>query len=155
MQTFKTMREIMEEQGYQPRFVNPDIRTMMEVGVGIFEIEKNGLGGVNVDELYASEPILSIADKRLNVIRDDKDVISDNVSKFIPLLVALYDISSPGGVVVMMIDVVEQITRQQKAMTLQEIVISIYPDGFYDSETMTHIIDDIMKPRLSMLSNYY
>lgn len=71
--------------------------------------------------------------------------LQDKVSEHMALLAVLYEISNPGQVIIMLMSLLDFYDENNKKATTEDVIVQIFPNGFYADETCLYIIDNFIK----------
>lgn len=71
--------------------------------------------------------------------------LEDAISKDGMLFWVALDIDSPGGLMLYLITLLDFYTENNKAATLNDLGMQIYPDGFYTVDSCRYIVNNFVK----------
>ena len=143
---YETLKEAIDEErilvGHVP--LDPDL------GFKIFGIVKHkGIVKEVKNELQQNDFLYQVFDKRVKYLSLDAYDDIDEIS----LLLYAFGISTPGEVVIFVVTLLD-IIDQTGDLTFDS-VINYYYNGWFDKNSITTIVDRIMKPKLCKNSYIY
>lgn len=154
MKEVKTIKDTLEELNITPKYKKLDQDTAINIITLLSMVssgqitEKSILEVLHTDSKYF---LLQVFWKRIEALN-----LADKVSSTVLIGIDLLEISTPAESVIAVIDIVAYVEKNNiTQVTLEELFMCIYPDGFYDKETVVKIIDNVLKPKRCTFSEIY
>ena len=116
----------------------------------ITTLNENACAAIFKTKEFEEEVLLQIIHKRVvNMGLEDK------VTKSAILTSILFGIDNPGKAVVYLMELLDYYDINKRPATGKDVMMFIYPDGFYRQEKFTEIVSNVVKPNLSTNCTIY
>jgi hypothetical protein len=67
----------------------------------------------------------------------------------------IFNLDTPAKAIIYLTELMDHLDKNSDPLTINDLSIRIFPNGFYDNDTCTKIIDNVMKPKKSKNSIIY
>ena len=102
-------------------------------------------------EMFLESPIGMMVYKRIEAYELQDKI--DNCEIFKILII--FNINNPGKAMVILLDFLEYYDRHGKKASMKDMVLEVYPKGFYDEATFIDIIDNYIKTKKVKYAEVY
>jgi len=102
-------------------------------------------------EMFLESPMGMMVYKRIEVYELQDKI--DNCEIFKILMI--FNINNPGKAMVILLDFLEYYDRHSKKANVKDMMLEVYPKGFYDESTFINIIDNYIKTKKVKYAGIY
>jgi len=137
-----TIQDSMRTLGLPLNFrISNDVPEATLAMMNVLSMEKNGVLLDEIEEILNTDFLSKIISKRIKYL-DAEDMID----KFIILALYVLELNTPAEAVIAVIDCFNHVSKTSKKLTVGELYTEVYPNGFYNTDTVSLIIDNVLKP---------
>ena len=147
--TTVTIQDVMHHLELPVKFRPLDTDGMVALSM-ILSLETEKKLDTELKDIIDNDFASRVFSKRIEYL-DAKDKIPDIVT----LALSVFGFRTPAEAVIAVIDCFNHVAKTGEVLTAKAIYTEIYPDGFYTEDTVTLIIDNVLKPNKCSTADIY
>jgi len=122
----------------------------LSTAISITMLTESACAEIFKSEEFKEEFIFQVMYKRVKAYG-----LEDKVSKSAIIASLLFNIDNPGKAITYIIELLDYYNKTNKVANGKDVMMFIYPDGFYTNDKFTEIVDKVIKPNLSTNTYIY